>query len=371
MIRILHVVSGLECGNGVMNIIMNYYRNIDKKKIQFDFLYWLDDERSKTYTNEIKELGGNIYYIRKPRLNKNSYSEIKNFFKRYASNYKALHLHEVYLNMIIAPMARKYGIKHIIAHSHTTKYSDIKLNAIRNRMLCLPLKYNTDIYLACSKAAGEFLYGKKYVQSGKVKVIKNAIDCEKFRYKEEVRREKRKEFNVEDKFVVGHIGRFNEQKNHEFLVDIFFEIYNKNKKSVLMLVGDGPLIEKIKSKVNKLKITDHVLFLGQRTNVEELLQVMDTFILPSLFEGLGIVLIEAQSTGLSCIASDVVPIDVKVTNQVSFINLKQTADLWAEFALMNFKKSKRYDCSKDVHKAGYDIKLQTGQLEDLYLNLTY
>lgn len=368
MIKILHIVSSLDRGSGVMNVIMNYYRNIDGRKIQFDFLSWSEEDRATTYSDEIEELGGNIYSIQKPGLTKTYYNDIKLFFEKYAWNYKAVQLHEVYLNMFIAPMARKYGINHIIAHSHTTEYSDIKLNAIRNRILCVPLKYNTDIYFACSKAAGEFLYGKKYVQRGKVKIIQNAIDCEKFCYKEEIRTRKRKEFNLQEKFVVGHIGRFNEQKNHEFIVDIFFKIYNENKNSVLMLVGEGFLKEEIKKKVNKLKIADRVFFLGQRTDVDELLQVMDVFVLPSLFEGLPVVLVEAQSSGLPCYTSNAVTKEVKITDNINYLSLKTSAEVWADNILKN-NQLNRQDNSENVRNAGFDIKIETKKLEKIYLNL--
>lgn len=366
MIRILHVVSTIGVSSGVMSFIMSYYRNINRESIQFDFVYWLDG--NVTYAEEIKKLGGRVYIIPKPGLTKEYKSNIENFFKKNSSEYKILHLHEVYLNNFIPPIARRYGIEHIIAHSHTTRFSDKKINALRNRLLCFPLKRNVNRYFACSVAAGKFLYGEKYFQLGKVKVINNAIDCEKFRYNKETRVKMRKLLGINDKFVMGHVGRFNSQKNHDFLIKVFIEVLKKEPKSILMLIGIGPLEQKIIQKVELENLKDKVLFLGQRNDVQDLFQAMDTFVLPSLYEGLGIVLIEAQATGLSCYTSNVVPVEAKITEKLRFISLKASFKEWAKLILEDNNSEERVNEVEKVKRAGFDIKKEAKILESIYLS---
>ena len=180
-------------------------------------------------------------------------------------------------------------------------------------------KYATD-YFACSELAGRWLFGDKTFEQGKVTIINNAIDLDKFKYDEKVRKEKRKELNInDDTLVVGHIGRFVAQKNHTFLIDIFSELHKKEKNSILLLIGQGPLIGEIKQKVETLGISDSVKFLGQRDDVNELYNAMDLFLFPSLYEGLGMVLIEAQANGLPCIASTEVPKNARVSKKISFV----------------------------------------------------
>ena len=247
MIRILHFVSIISINSGVMSFIMNYYRNINRENVQFDFLCWSKgDDR---YIDEIKSLGGNVYYIPKPGLSKEYRKEIVEFFRSKSGVYSILHLHEVFLNMFIPPIARKYGIQHTIAHSHATMYSDKKLSALRNYILCLPIKKMVNHYFACSKDAGNLIYGKKYVNQGKVQIINNAIDCEKFQYNEDTRMKIRKDMKFEDMFVIGHVGRFHPQKNHMFLIEIFYEVLKQKHNSMLMLVGEGPLQEQVEAKI--------------------------------------------------------------------------------------------------------------------------
>lgn len=368
MIRVLHFVSEISINSGVMSFIMNYYRNMNKENIQFDFLCWYKGD--DIYVDEIKRLGGKVYYIPIPGISKEYRTKIAEFFKHQEGKYSILHLHEVYLNMFIPPIARKYGIKHIIAHSHTTMYSDKKLSAIRNYFLCLPINKTVNNYFACSKDAGVLIYGKKYVNMGKVNIINNAIDCKKFQYNEDTRNKIRKELNLNDKFVIGNIGRFNPQKNHMFLIDIFAEVLKIKHNSVLMLIGSGPLKEQVEEKIKEKCISDKVLILDNRNDIYDLVQAMDVFVLPSIFEGLGIVLIEAQASGLKCFASDVVPLEAKVTDNLTYLSLKLSASQWANAIIECQSNCERKSDTQRITEAGYDIKTEAKKLEKLYLSIS-
>ncbi|MNO93055.1 putative glycosyltransferase EpsF [compost metagenome] len=365
MERVLHVVSTIGINSGVMSFLMSYYRNINREKIQFDFLFWVDEDKS--YAEEIRNLGGKVYKIQKPGFSRASLQSLLLFFKQNNRDHKIMHLHEVYLNMIVCPIARKYGFIHIISHCHTTKYSDKWINALRNRILCLPLKSNVDAFFACSKDAGEFYYGKKLYKQEKIQIINNAIDCPKFSYDVEKREYVREKMKLNNKFVVGHVGRFNNQKNHEFLIDIFYEIHKKNNEAILLLVGLGPLEEKIKEKVRKKLPEKTVVFLGQINNINEILQGMDVFILPSLFEGLGIVLIEAQMSGLRCIASSTIPKEAQITENISFLSLELSAQTWADTVVSNTIESRYIDLKK-ITDAGFDIDVEAKKLVEYYLS---
>ncbi|RFU62721.1 glycosyltransferase family 1 protein [Bacillus sp. V59.32b] len=363
-IRILHVVSSLGIDGGVMGVLMNYYRHIDRTKVQFDFLYFIESE--KNHIEEIKKLGGEIYYLPRPSIK--SYIKYKDFFKENANTYKAVHLHEVYLNSVILPIAKRYGIKHLITHSHATKFSDKKISAIRNKILCLPIKKQANIYLACSKAAGKTVYGEKYVEFGKVKVINNAVNIDRYKYNQDVREKVRNNLKINGKFVVGHVGRFNEQKNHKFIIEIFAEIKKKKPNSLLMLIGDGPLFEHTKEKVKLFALEDSVMFLGRKGNVQDYFQAMDSFILPSLFEGLPVVGVEAQASGLPIILSSDITQEIGLINY-TYIGLNQSTEYWAEKVLSIGSNENRMNSYIDVVRAGFNIIQESKKLEELYRDL--
>ena len=365
MIRILHVVSKLSINSGVMNVIMNYYRYIDRTKIQFDFLYF--EERIPDLKKEIERLGGKVYFVHKPSLKRciNTYKEFNSFFERNAAKYTAVHLHEVYLVHFINHFCKKYNIKHLITHAHTTKYSDNPKNALRNKIMCLGLNdVATDLF-ACSKAAGKFYYGKEAVDSGKVKIIPNAINLEKYKFNENVRNKIRKELKLEDKFVVGHIGRMAPQKNQKFLLKIFSEVKKRKNNAILLMIGDGPLKSEIEKEIDNLNLRDSVILFGVRNDVPQLLMAMDVFVLPSLFEGLGIVAIEAQASGLTCILSKEVPKEVEI-HSCKFLSLNELNSIWADY-ISNTKRN-YLDHENNLQEV-FDIRKSVIFLEKLYSDL--
>lgn len=335
--KVLHFVSTLSRGSGVMSVIMNYYRHIDRTAVQFDFLCFIPCEDS--HAKEIERLGGKITYIPRPGLSPSSLKALNGFLAEHGKEYSWLHNHEVYLSFLLEPLARHHGISGFIMHSHTTKYSDRPLSALRNRVLCLPIRFmKSDRTMrverfACSEAAGEFLYGKQRMEKGEVFILHNAIDCEKYRFNPGVRERVRKELGLEGKFVIGHVGRFVRQKNHEFLVRVFAECRKQRDDCVLLLVGDGPLRAKVERQVKELGLSGSVVFLGQRDDVAELYQGMDVFVLPSLYEGLPVSCLEAQVCGLPCIVSDTITKEIFHPLLVTLLSLKSEERHWSETCL--------------------------------------
>jgi glycosyltransferase involved in cell wall biosynthesis len=369
-IRVLQIVDSLNRRSGVSSVIMNLYRNIDRRKIQFDFLINFND-RLPNYEEEVSDLGGKIYRVTSPSLKNilTFVSEVNNFFKSNIT-YDIIHSHTPTLNVFFFPIAKRHNIINCIAHSHNSKYSDRKMNVLRNYLMLLPTNQISNVRLACSRKAGSFLFGEKSLEKGLVKIVNNAVDCEKFRFNKKVRIKLRDELNLNDKFVVGHVGRFSEQKNHIFLINIFREIHLKRKNAVLLLIGDGELKVKIQEQVNYLGLKEHVKFLGTRSDIHEVMQSMDVFVMPSLFEGLPVVGVEAQAAGLPCFFSDVVTDELAVTSNISYISLEDSANSWANIIINNSSSIIRKDTYSEIQMAGFDIKCEVKKLEELYLNLS-
>lgn len=363
MKRVLNVIGKRPCG-GIGSFVINYQSNFQPNIIKIDYLIF-DDELQGDFDKKVSKLGSTVYVL--PALkNRRLFSiwrEIEKFFKVHAEEYVAVHLHSVNIAFMILTAARKNGIKNLLAHSHATMYSDKKLNGIRNYFLCLNLNKQATMYLACSRAAGQFLFGKN--NSSEIVILNNAIDCDKFKFSKLIRQEIREDLNLQEKYVVGHVGRFNEQKNHKFLINIFEEIYKINNKAVLLLIGDGPLVPEIDRMIKEKHLESSIMKLGMRNDVAKLLQGMDVFVLPSLYEGLPVIGIEAQASGLPCVMSDKVTTEVSIIN-VKFMSLKQDAYQWA--VCINYMKNsiRREDAAKIVSDAGYNIKIEALKLQKIY-----
>ncbi len=350
---------------GVETVIMNYYRNIDKSKIQFDFLY---NTEKIVYADEIKSLGGNTYKITPRAKGIIQYkADMKNFFKEHAREYSAIWVNLCILsNIDWLKYAKRYGIKCRIIHSHNSKNMTTKFKFLLHKINKKFLRLYATEYWACSEEAGKFFYGEHIRKGNKYKIINNAIDTKKYEFNQNEREIYRKKLNIENKLVIGHIGRFHFQKNHAFLIDIFTEINKQNKDTHLLLIGKGEDEQKIKEKVKERKLENNVSFLGSRNDIKQLFDAMDIFVLPSLFEGLGIVLIEAQSNGIDIYAcKEGIPELVKLSNNFQFLSLKDTAQEWARVILKK-KHDKRIDNSESLKKAGYDIYEESRKLESFF-----
>lgn len=364
-IRIAHVMGKMISG-GVESVVMNYYRHIDKDKIQFDFI--VDEDSTHIPYEEIENMGGKVVLV-PPYQKVGLYiKELKKIFKE--KKYRIVHSHVNSLSVFPLYAAKKVNVPVRIAHSHSTSNKkEWKKNIIKN-ILKLFSKANATHYFCCSELAGCWLFGKNTYDKNKVDLISNAINIDKFIYNQKIRDEVRKQLNINhDTVVVGHVGRFVEQKNHEFLIDIFNEIHRQKSNSVLLLAGNGPLINNIKMKVNKLGLQDNVRFLGIRNDIEKIMQGMDIFLLPSLYEGLPVVGVEAQASGLLCILSDEMTKETKVLESTEFISLEKTAYEWSNIILEKYEVFTRKNRRKDIIKANFEIKTEAKKLEERYLNL--
>ena len=357
-IRILQVVTTMDRG-GLETMIMNYYRNIDRTKVQFDFLTHTDVHQD--FEEEIAELGGRIYRL--PRLNPFSihYHKALNRFFRENKEYRIVHCHRDCMAGIPLKAAKKAGVPVRIAHGHTTNQvrdGKLPLKLIYKRMIP---QYATDLF-ACSKAAGDWMFS-----GGDYRIMRNAVDAGRFRFDQEKAKEMREELSLQGCFVMGHVGQFRIEKNHLFLIDIFYELQKKDPMSRLVLIGQGIQLQAVLKKIKEYDIEDRVILLGARADIPELLQALDVFVLPSLYEGFPVSMIEAQAAGLPCFISDMVPLECKITEEVEQLALSDGAQVWAE-KILAFRGMSRRDNYDLIVAAGFDIKSNAKWLEEFYCN---
>lgn len=371
-IRVLHAVGNMGIG-GIETLIMNVYRNIDREKVQFDFL--IHTPTDGEYGDEIRALGGHLYHMPvlrdKPHTYYWRYFEYKRALKKFFSEHpeiKVVHGHMTNTASIYMPIAMKYGkVKCCIAHSHQTEATP-GLSGIVTNVLQKHLEKIATDHFACSEEAAKWIYLPELVEQGKVKIIHNGADVEKYRFDPVEHESLKTKMGHSGKIVFGNVARFKKQKNHEFLIDIFAEIHKLNQQTVLVLVGQGELEQDMKNKVDRLGLTDCVEFLGARNDVPTLLKEFDVFLLPSLFEGLPLVGIEAQAAGLPMVTSTTVTPETDITGNVTFLPLELPASEWAKKILEINSSFVRRDMAKEVRDAGYDIKQTAEWLQQFYLD---
>lgn len=352
-------IMGYMNGGGVEQVVMNYYRHIDRTRVQFDFL--ICDGSTRVPSAEIRSLGGDIFMVppyNHPLEFENSLYEL---FCR--QKWNIVHSHINALSVFSLRAAKRAGVPTRIAHSHSTSgKGEYKKNLIKTLLRPMSNLYPTH-KMACSTSAGNWLFGNK----ANFDVIPNAINLSEFEYSEDSRISIRSDLDIPDgSIVVGHVGRFMRQKNHKFLVDMFDELYKNNNNIYLVLVGDGELRSSIESYVGSLGISSNVRFLGQRSDVSRVYSAMDVFCLPSLYEGLGMVAIEAQYEGLYCILSTNVPVETDLTGTCKYLPI-DSPKTWADCI------SKSMPCARlSVKKAqfkSYDIELAAKKMTKIYTSL--
>ena len=370
MKRVLQVYGEILSNGGQEAYSMNMYRNIDREKVQFDFYtpYYCDNEN---LVKEIKQLGGNVYTGGgRFELEGNKKDFVKNLSKFLSLNpYEIVHINSgsIFALAFGAKIAKKYGAKKIIVHSHCTGNDNFKYRIIKMISSRVFLK-NATYYCACSKEAASWKFPKSVVKKENYDIIKNGIELDKFQFSKSIREEYRNDLKANNQFVIAHVGRFTDQKNHEFLINVFEKLKEKYKNSKLWLIGDGPNKEKIKDLVNEKKLNDSVNFLGIRKDVNKILQAADLFLFPSKFEGLGIVAIEAQATGLPTLCSENIPEEANQTDLFNKLNLSDSIDDWVNKILeLKNNKNSRESYAEKLKLAGYDAKDSAKKLEEIYL----
>lgn len=359
-IRVLHIIYGMDRG-GAETMIMNYYRHIDRNIVQFDFL--ISEPNKCDYEDEIKSLGGKIYRIRILSKNPIGYlMDVDNFFKLHRE-YKIVHSHSSAKNAIPLLIARKNKIPVRICHSHNTRNEKGVIGFIKNLLRPFVKCVATD-YFACGQKSGEWLYGMTFYKKKGI-IMRNAIDANKYHYNIDTRKKYRND--IDNYIIIGNVARFDFQKNHIFLIKIFKEIYNINHNVLLFLIGDGPLRKEIEEQVKLYGLENNVKFLGVINNVSDYMQAMDAFLLPSIYEGLPLTLVEAQAAGLRCFTSKgVVSSEADITGLVTFISLDDGPKEWARI-IMNKIDYKREDTYRKISSAGYDITNQAKWLQNYYV----
>ncbi len=370
--RILHVLSSTNVNSGIANFIMNYYRKIDKTKVQFDFYVFTDV--SVNYNKEIESYGGKVYYFTKPGFASylNAIRDMKQFFAEHKNEYDIIHCHEILVAKQIFKAARKSN-KNIVcvSHSHSSKLSDSYIKAIRNKLLVLGLMGTCDYCFACSKLAAICAYGKKVLKSEKYRLVYNAIDLSKYYFNEELRLKKRKELNVENDLVLGNVGRLDSNKNQLFAVKVLLSALKSTQNIKLILVGDGGDRAFLEKYVIDNGISDKVKFLGIRYDVDEILNAFDYFIFPSKHEGFGISLVEAQANGLRCLCYDDLPEEIFISEYIKAFDKKSLPEEWAKEIMSNDGKSyDRKEGYKQIKEAGFDTIDCAIKLTETYFEIS-
>ena len=359
-IRIAHIIGKLNAA-GVEAVVNNYYKNIDHDKYQFDF--YIDADSVCEPPQELIDMGAKYYYVPPYQKLPQYLLALTECFKE--NNYRIVHSGMNTLSVFSLFAAWLAHVPVRINHNHSTASNgEIKRNFFKYLLRPFATVFATH-YCACSRYAGEWLFGKKLVDEGMVKIINNAIDIEKFAYNPVLRNIVRKELGIENKFVIGHVGRFCFQKNHEFLINVFKEVLIKEKKSILLLVGAGELQEKIKQKVLDFGLQDRVLFLGVRKDVNKLYQAMDVFVLPSHYEGLPVVGVEAQAAGLPCVLSNQMTQETVILKSTNVLSLHTGVEVWADLILQS-RNILRENTIEEVRNAGFDIKTEVKKMEEYY-----
>lgn len=361
MIRVLHMIATLDVG-GTQTMMMNIYRCIDREKLQFDFI--IDHPEETYFVPEIERMGGRVYTL--AGFHGTNAGEIRrdwnNFFYTHPE-YRVLHSHSRSYASLYLPVAKKHGLKTII-HSHSTNSGSGLQGAVK-ALLQLPLREQADILMACTRDAGEWLYGKRACKSPRFMLLPNGIDMRRFALPAGTRERYRRELNIEGRLVIGNVGRFRDMKNHSFLLDAFRKVCEREENAVLLLVGVGPLQQAMAEKAVALGVAEKVIMTGNRDDVPELLSAMDVFAFPSLWEGLPMTVVEAQAAGLPCVLSDAITRDVDISPLVEYLPLGDPSE-WAEALL---KRRARMDASRAIREAGFDIRDSARKLTALYTRL--
>ncbi len=362
MVKVLQELSTLD-GGGVAKLLYDYYMHMDKSKVHFDFLIY-DYYDEGIYEHPLKDMGSTIYKIPAFSKNKKAYlHEMEQIVKN--GNYDVVQSHMGSRGLFLMYFGKKYKVKKRIAHSHIAYENVSKKKAIFNKCLAKVAKhYATDLF-ACGKDAGVYMWG----DTANVKVMINAISTEDFKFSNKIREEKRKELGLENKLVIGAVGRLSEQKNYPFLFNVYSQVLKERDDTVLLIIGRGLNDDALKKQAADMGLGDNVVFLGVRKDVSQLLNAFDLFVLPSLYEGLPVVLIEAQANGLSELVSNRVTDEMNVSDLIRFIPIENSDTITWKDAIVNHNPNvaAREKYSDVVKENGYDILYQSQKMQEYYM----
>lgn len=368
LVRVLHITEKLQSA-GIESFIMNLYRRIDRSKVQFDFLVLRNEH--EFYEDEIKKLGGCKYFIESRKKNTllRIYEEsklLKEFLREH--HYDIVHIH--YTTPLRAPyleILKKMGVKTRIYHSHSA-FVDGKgfLKSVIYGYMRKKIEKCATHFFACSEVGAEWMFSRKILKQKKYRVIYNGIDTQKFAYDEESRNAIRSELNLDEKKVLIHTGRFLEQKNHSFIIDVFAALIKKMPNTALLLLGIGPLQDEMKQKVHTMELDKSVIFLDVKPDVYRYLSAADCYIMPSLYEGLPVAAVEAECSGLPCVFSTNITQEVALTQNVTFLKLSDSVEIWVD-SIMQMLNVRREDCSDAVRTSGYDMQDVASKMENFYV----
>lgn len=367
-IHVLHVLGGVGLG-GAESRIMDLYRQMDRNEIQFDFLVHSEamDRKPQFYDEEIQAMGGHIYVLPKFKVyNYFSYRRaVRDFFAAHRE-FRVVQGHMTSTAGIYLPIAKKAGVPVTVAHARNAGVVKGP-KGLATKFFRRGLADKADVLFACSRLAGEDVFGKAAMEAGEVKIIHNAIDVSRFVYNEKVREEMREQLDLAGNLVLGHVGRFEYQKNHLYLLKVFAAVCRERPDAALLLLGDGEDRPAMEGKCKELGIADKVRFLGNRKDTERYYQAMDIFLLPSFFEGLPGVLVEAQAAGLKCIASDTITREAQATDLVTYLSIEDAAEIWAEEVLKQADYVRR-DTAGELSAEGFDVRCQAESYRKFYLS---
>lgn len=362
MVKILHELGNLD-GGGVARLLYDYYRYMDREKVHFDFLIY-DFYKEGILEKPLEKLGAKIYKI---PTRQNDKKGCDSMMKKIIceGQYDVVHSHRGPQGYYFLSCAKRCGVKNRIIHSHLAQPNATTIRRIKNGILLQADKWvSTDLF-ACGKDAGITMWGKHNVNNGKVHIMTNAIDADKFTFSNSIRQKMRKELGLGNGFTVGIVGRIEEQKNYPFLINVFLEVLKTEPNAVLLVVGRGTEEKRIKKLAKEKKVDNNIQFLGIRRDVPELLNAFDVFVLPSLFEGLPVVLVEAQASGLPAVVSDTITTEMAVTDLISYMPLGDSV-AWSQ-KILSCKSEEREKYAKIVGDSGYGICTQAKNMERYYL----
>ncbi len=368
-VRLLLVLDYINRNSGVSSVVMNYYSNIDKTKIQMDFLLY--ENPGEDVIRYFARHGSKVYTSGHPvKLGLSAYQKaIGDFFTEHQNEYQIVHLHIPNAAFIVLKYAKKCGVETRIIHSHNSRGADGVLKKVRNYVLNRQGVSYANQYFACSESAGKYLFGRKRMDE--VTIIHNAINLEKFQFAKESRARIRQKLGIgENELLIGHVGRFSRQKNHRFLIEITKRLKAEGVNFKLMLLGGGELQEQVRAEVQRAGLAECVIFVGVVSNPKEFMDAMDVFVLPSLYEGLPCVCIEAQANGLPCLVSSAVTEEIRLSESVQFLDISDVS-CWCAAISEWLDAAKRREQRKEYSCSGlrdYDIIVQSKILEERYLS---